>query len=94
MVLVSLAQQQTFITGGSPLVQGGLEILCGVVVKMLSCEKNVVAIDKLKILVIDHYQEPIDSNLPDATRQILAELISPDNKDNGAARPFRQQRTC
>ena len=40
----------------SPLVQGGLEIPCEVVVKMLSCEKNVVAIDKLKILVIDHYQ--------------------------------------
>ena len=52
----------------SPLVQGGLEIPCEVIVEMEMTNKNSLAIDKYKQLVSDQYQETVEGKFPDATR--------------------------
>lgn len=65
----------------SPLVQGGLEIPCKVIVEMEMTEKNALAIDKYKQLVSDQYQEPVEGKFPDATQQILDAMKSPSDEE-------------
>ena len=47
----------------SPLVQGGLEILCQVIVEMEMTDKNPLAIVEYKRLVSEQYQKPVNSQL-------------------------------
>ena len=65
----------------SPLVQGGLEIPCEVIVEMEMTDKNSLAIDCYKQLVSDKYQEPVDGKFPDATQQILEAMKSPSDDE-------------
>ena len=65
----------------SPLVQGGLEIPCKVIVEMEMTGKNYLAIDKYKQLVSDQYQEPVEGKFPDATQQILEAMKSPSDEE-------------
>lgn len=65
----------------SPLVQGGLEIPCEVIVEMEMTNKNSLAIDKYKQLVSDQYQEPVEGKFPDATQEILEAMKSPSDDE-------------
>ena len=55
----------------SPLVQGGLEIPCQVILEMEMTDKNSLAIAEYKRLVSEQYQEPVNGKFPDDTQQIL-----------------------
>ena len=58
----------------SPLVQGGLEIPCQVIVEMEMTDKNSLAMAEYKRLVSEQYQEPVNGKFPDDTQQILQAL--------------------
>ena len=65
----------------SPLVQGGLEIPCEVIVEKEMTDKNSLAIDCYKQLVSDKYQEPVGGKFPDATQQIQEAMKSPSDNE-------------
>ena len=65
----------------SPLVQGGLEIPCQVILEMEMTDKNSLAIAEYKRLVSEQYQEPVNGKFPDDTQQILQALQSPSDKE-------------
>lgn len=67
----------------SPLIQGGLEIPIEVTVEMPVSEANILAIERYKALVGQHYEEPVNGNYPDATAAILKAMKSEsDYEDN------------
>lgn len=65
----------------SPLIQGSLEIPVEVTVEMDISEENVLAMEKYKTLIKEHYQEPIDGRYPDATAAILQKLKTDSDDD-------------
>ena len=54
----------------SPLVQGGLEIQCEVIIKMLVSDQNLLAMEEYRQLICGNYTEPIDGSFPDVTNDI------------------------
>ena len=57
-------------------MQGGLEIPCGVIIKMLVSEQNLLAMEEYRQLICGNYMEPIDESFLDATNDILEQLRS------------------
>ena len=64
-----------------PLVLGGLEIPCQVILEMEMTDKNSLAKAEYKHLVSEQYQEPVNGKFPDDTQQILQALQSPSDKE-------------
>ena len=62
----------------SPLIQGGLEIPVEVAVAMPYSEK---ALEEYRRLVNDHYEEPVDGNFRDYTKDILSAIDNTDESD-------------
>ena len=65
----------------SSLIQGGLEIPVEATVRMEASTKNVEAIEGFKQLVEQHYNEPVNGQLEDCTKEVLPGVETESSSD-------------
>ena len=63
------------------MIQGGLEIPVEVAVTMSYSDVNKKALEEYTRLVNDHYEEPVDGNFRDYTKDILSAIDNTDESD-------------
>ena len=65
----------------SLLIQGGLEIPVETTVRMEASTKNVEAIEGFKQLVEQHYNEPVNGQFEDCTKEVLPGVETESSSD-------------
>ena len=64
-----------------PLIQGGLEIPIETTGRMEACTKNVEDIERFKHLVEQHYQEQVNGQFEDCTKEVLPGVETESSSD-------------